>query len=56
MIFFISNAIETQLITTGAFEIYLNGKSYQKLVTEIFLIYKYYLEKNRHADLVKNSK
>jgi len=27
MIFFISNAIETQMITTGAFEIYLNGKS-----------------------------
>lgn len=25
MIFFISNAIETQLITSGAFEIYLNG-------------------------------
>jgi hypothetical protein len=26
MLFFISNAIETQLITSGAFEIYLNGK------------------------------
>ena len=25
MIFFISNAIETQMITSGAFEIYLNG-------------------------------
>ena len=25
MIFFLSNAIETQLITSGAFEIYLNG-------------------------------
>ena len=24
MIFFLSNAIETQMITTGAFEIYLN--------------------------------
>ena len=26
MIFFVSNTIETQLITSGAFEIYLNGK------------------------------
>ena len=26
MIFFLSNAIETQLISTGAFEIYLNGE------------------------------
>lgn len=26
MTFFLSNAIETQLITTGAFEIYLNGE------------------------------
>jgi selT/selW/selH-like putative selenoprotein len=26
MLFFISNAVETQLVSTGAFEIYLNGK------------------------------
>ncbi len=36
MLFFISNAIETQLISTGAFEIYLNGKWPKSLFDFLF--------------------
>lgn len=36
MLFFISNAIETQLITSGAFEIFLNGNI---LFSVVFLVY-----------------
>jgi hypothetical protein len=32
MTFFISNAIETQMITTGAFEVYLNGRFYSNQI------------------------
>ncbi len=64
MTFFLSNAIETHLITTGAFEVYLNGNIYNlilkieslKNLPKTILITKYFLfYQNRHSNLVQTA-